>query len=72
MSEAKTHLTVVEIVERLRAAGYDDSPQTVRRLIDAGKFGPEGVDWYRTERGGHRKVRQAAVDAAIKRRQATP
>lgn len=68
MNEARSHRTVVEIVERLREAGYADSPQTVRRLIDSGAFGAEGRDWYRTERGGHRQVKASAVERFIEKR----
>jgi hypothetical protein len=58
-------LSLGEVVDRIRAAGYDDSRQTVRRLIDAGQFGQT----YRTEAGGHRKVQESAVEEFLRRRQ---
>lgn len=62
-------LTVNEVIKRLRDAGYPDSPDTVRRGVDAGDYGTEGPDWYRTERGRYRMVRASAVDRVIARRQ---
>jgi predicted nucleic acid-binding Zn ribbon protein len=61
-------LTINQVVERLRAAGYDDTGATLRRMVDAGDFGVEGDGWYRTERGKYRMVAAAAVDALIARR----
>lgn len=63
-------LTVHEVVERLRAAGYRDSAMTVRRMVDDGEFGQQGKDWYRTERGKYRMVAVAAVQALVTRRRA--
>lgn len=63
----KPWLTIREIVERLRDAGYTDSSDTVRRAIDAGRYGTQGTDWYRTD-GGYRMVRPDAVEANIQRR----
>lgn len=56
-------LTVNETVERFRAAGYPDSPQTIRRLVDEGKLVS-----YRTEEGGHRRVSAASVDDFLRAR----
>lgn len=61
-------LTVQQVVDRLRAAGYVDSPMTVRRMVDDGEFGPRGEAWYRTERGGYRMVTAAAVDRLVAKR----
>lgn len=61
-------LTVAKVKERLAAAGYPDSVDTIRRGVDAGDYGEEGVGWYRTERSGYRYVSPAAVDALIARR----
>lgn len=69
MEDAKGHLTVLEVQERLRAAGYTDSLDTIRRAIDRGVYGRRGTDWYRTE-SGYRMVRPTAVDALIERRRA--
>lgn len=63
----KPWLTLQEVIARLAAAGYTDSRATVRRAIDAGRYGAEGKDWYRTD-GGYRMVRPAAVEANIRRR----
>lgn len=71
MEASKGHLTVQEVQERLREAGYPDSVDTIRRAIDRGTYGDEGRDWYRTETG-YRMVRPAAVDAVIARRQRGP
>lgn len=56
-------LTVNETVERFRAAGYPDSPQTIRRLVDEGKLAA-----YRTEDGGHRRVSAESVDQFLRAR----
>lgn len=69
--EARGHLTVTEIQQRLRAAGYTDSLTKIRDHIDRGFYGTEGEDWYRTETG-YRMVRPGAVDAVIARRQSGP
>lgn len=63
-------LTVQQVTDLVRAAGYPDSVDTIRRRIDAGSFGQRGKDWYRTE-SGYRLVRPAAVDEfiAARRRQ---
>lgn len=61
-------LTVHEVVERLREAGYRDSAMTVRRMVDDGEFGQQGKDWYRTERGKYRMVAVTAVQALVSRR----
>lgn len=58
-----TWLTIGEVLARLRAAGYHESESTVRRMIDTGS-----VESYRTEPGGHRRIRAASVDALITRR----
>jgi excisionase family DNA binding protein len=60
-----TYLTVAEVCARLREAGYDDSPQTVRRLLTAGH-----LTGRRTEIGGHRRIEAASVDALIAKRRA--
>jgi hypothetical protein len=62
-------LTLGEVEAAMLAAGYHDSRQSIRRMIDAGQFGDEGRDWYRTETGKARRVRRAAVTALIARRQ---
>ncbi|MFC3504782.1 hypothetical protein ACFOOK_27975 [Micromonospora krabiensis] len=62
------YLTIKQVRDRLVAAGYNDSDQTIRRLVTDGKLGAEGVDWYRTERGGYRMVSAAAVDRLIANR----
>lgn len=63
-----TWLTLGEVLARLRAAGYHDGESTVRRDIDAGIYGVEGTGWYKTERGGHRRIRAKAVDERIAER----
>lgn len=60
-------LTVQQVTDIVRAAGYPDSVDTIRRRIDAGSFGKQGEDWYRTE-SGYRMVRHAAVSEFIARR----
>ncbi|MFC6017826.1 NUDIX domain-containing protein [Plantactinospora solaniradicis] len=62
------YLTISQVHTRLRDAGFTDSTQTIRRLIDDGQFGAEGEDWYRTERGGYRMISIGAVDRLIGRR----
>jgi hypothetical protein len=69
--EAKSHLTVTEIQQRLRAAGYTDSLTKIRDHIDRGFYGVEGQDWYRTDTG-YRMVLPSAVDAVIARRRSGP
>lgn len=69
--EAKGHLTVTEIQQRLRASGYTDSLTKIRDDIDRGHYGVEGTDWYRTE-AQYRMVRPAAVAAVIARRSRGP
>ena len=59
------YLSTGEVVEELRAAGYDDSESTVRRLIDAGV-----LKAYRTETGGHRRVLATSVADLLRRRAA--
>jgi hypothetical protein len=71
VNDDKRWLTLADVVARLREAGYDDSRDTVRRAIDAGQYGVEGADWYRTE-SGYRKVMPAAVDRLIARRKRQP
>ncbi len=61
-------LTVQQVADEVHAAGYPDSPATLRRMIDAGDFGEQGTAWYRTERGGYRMVRRTAVEQFLKRR----
>lgn len=61
-------LRVGDVVDMLRAAGYTDSRATVSRAIDAGRYGKQGTDWYRTD-GQYRMVRCSAVRANIARRQ---
>jgi hypothetical protein len=63
----KPWLTIKEVVDLVRAAGYTDSADTVRRAIDVGRYGTEGKDWYRTD-SGYRMVTPAAVAANIERR----
>ena len=58
-----TWLTIGEVLARFRAAGFGESESTVRRMIDDG-----ALESYRTERGGHRRVRAASVDEFIRRR----
>ena len=65
-------LTVTEVRARLLAAGYDDSVDTIRRGIDAGRYGEQGRDWYRSEGGGYRMVRPEAVDRFLARRRQPP
>lgn len=60
-------LTVQQAAAMIQAAGYPDSVATIRRRIDAGRFGEQGEDWYRSE-SGYRFVRPAAVEAFIRRR----
>ena len=64
------YLTISQVRDRLIAAGYHDSAQTIRRLIAHGKLGKEGAEdgWYRTELGGYRMVSPAAVDRLIAER----
>lgn len=61
------YLTIKQVRDRLVAAGYNDSAQTIRRLIANGKLGKEGAPdgWYRTELGGYRMVSVVAVDRLI-------
>jgi hypothetical protein len=61
-------LTVKRVAELVKAAGYPDSTDTIRRRIDKGEFGVRGRDWYRSETG-YRYVMPDAVDAFIRRRQ---
>lgn len=63
----KPWLTIKEVVDLVREAGYTDSADTVRRAIDAGRYGAEGTDWHRTD-SGYRMVTPAAVAANIQRR----
>jgi hypothetical protein len=72
VAEQGGHLTIKQVRDRLLAAGYNDSGQTIRRLLDDGELGVEGEDWYRTERGRYRKVTPAAVDRLIARRKTGP
>jgi hypothetical protein len=62
-------LTLGEVIERFRAAGYPDSESTIRRLIDDGE-----IESYRAERRGggrgHRRMRAASVEALLGRRRA--
>lgn len=58
-----TWLRMAEVVARLRAAGYQDSESTVRRMIDAGE-----LRVYRSRLGGHRRILAASVDALIEQR----
>lgn len=62
---ANGYLTIKQVRDRLVAAGFNDSAQTIRRLLTAGKLGAEGVDWYRTEIGRYRMVSADAVDRLI-------
>ncbi|MGK5737296.1 hypothetical protein [Micromonospora sp. URMC 103] len=62
------YLTIKQVRDRLVAAGYSDSDQTIRRLLADGKLGKEGIDWYRTERGRYRMVSADAVDRLIAQR----
>ncbi|WP_431728261.1 hypothetical protein [Verrucosispora sp. TAA-831] len=61
-------LTVQQVMDAVRAAGYPDKIDTLRRRIDGGHFGEQGKDWYRTE-SGYRMVAPAAVEAFLRRRQ---
>ncbi|MFG1776588.1 helix-turn-helix domain-containing protein [Micromonospora sp. NPDC049048] len=65
---ASEWLTVQQVADAFRAAGYPDSAATLRRMIDAGEFGAQGDGWYRTERGGYRMVKRSAVDDFLRRR----
>jgi excisionase family DNA binding protein len=58
-----TWLTIGEVIAALRAAGYTESESTVRRMIDDGE-----LESYRTERGGHRRVKATAVAGLIEQR----
>ncbi|MBM0279651.1 hypothetical protein, partial [Micromonospora tarensis] len=62
------YLTINQVRARLVAAGFNDSGQTIRRLVDNGHFGTEGTDWYLTEIGKYRMVAAEAVDRLIARR----
>jgi len=62
------YLTVAQVRQRLIAAGFRDSGQTIRRLVDRGHFGVEGTDWYLTEIGRYRMVAADAVDRLITHR----
>lgn len=70
MAGNSTWLTIGEVLARLRGAGYTESESTVRRMLDSGELGAEGAAWYRTERGGHRRIAVTAVDRLIARRKA--
>ncbi|MFI2577674.1 hypothetical protein ACH5AJ_36375 [Streptomyces rochei] len=65
---ASEWLTVQQVTDAVRAAGYPDSAATLRRMIDGGDFGEQGTSWYRTERGGYRMVRRSAVEQFLQRR----
>ncbi|MEV6801313.1 hypothetical protein AB0M91_23645 [Micromonospora rifamycinica] len=65
---ASEWLTVQQVTDAVRAAGYPDSAATLRRMIDAGDLGEQGTSWYRTERGGYRMVRRSAVEQFLQRR----
>ncbi|WP_121399488.1 helix-turn-helix domain-containing protein [Micromonospora sp. M71_S20] len=58
-----TWLSIGEVLARLRAAGFSESESTVRRMIDEG-----ALDSYRTERGGHRRIKAESVAELIRRR----
>lgn len=58
-------LSIGEVLARLRAAGFSESESTVRRMIDEGV-----LDSYRTERGGHRRIKAESVTALIQKRSA--
>ncbi|MDM4722728.1 NUDIX hydrolase [Micromonospora sp. WMMA1363] len=68
MDERGGYLTINQVRARLIAAGFRDSGQTIRRLVDSGHFGTEGVDWYLTERGRYRMIGTEAVNRLIARR----
>lgn len=61
-------LTIGEVVERLRAAGWPDSQWKVRRDIDRGIYGERGIDWYADEASSYRYVKPEAVDRMLARR----
>ncbi|MEU5950532.1 helix-turn-helix domain-containing protein [Micromonospora sp. NPDC047465] len=58
-----TWLAIGEVIARLRAAGFSESESTVRRMIDDGT-----LESYRTERGGHRRIKAESVADLIRRR----
>ena len=66
-----TWLTLGEVIQRFRAAGFPDSESTIRRMIDDGE-----IESYRPERRGgglgHRRMRASSVDALLERRQGGP
>ncbi|MGW3888869.1 hypothetical protein ACWD69_09280 [Micromonospora chokoriensis] len=64
---ASEWLSARQATDLIQAAGYPDSLDTVRRRIDAGKFGEQGKDWYRAE-SGYRYVTPAAVAEFIRKR----
>jgi len=65
---ASEWLTIRQVVAAFEAAGYPDSVDTIRRRIDAGKFGQQGKDWFRAEESGYRYVTPAAVAEFIRKR----
>ncbi|MGJ3228937.1 excisionase family DNA-binding protein [Micromonospora aurantiaca (nom. illeg.)] len=58
-----TWLSIGEVIAQLRAAGFSESESTIRRMIDEG-----ALESYRTERGGHRRIKAESVSALISRR----
>lgn len=52
-----------DVVGRLKAAGFAESPSTIRRMIDDGELVS-----YRARKGGHRRVSASSVAALIARR----
>jgi hypothetical protein len=57
-------LSIGEVVDRFRAAGYSEHEQTIRRIIDtliaAGK-----LEHYRTEVGRYRRLLTTDIDAYL-------
>lgn len=63
-----TWLSTGEVIDRLRAAGFTESESTVRRMIDVLADSGE-LNSYRTEPGGHRRIKATDIDNLIRRRQ---
>ncbi len=62
-----TWLSLGEVLQRLRAAGFADSESTVRRAIDSGELASYRQPG-RGARPGHRRIKASSVEEMIRRR----
>lgn len=60
MAERDQYIRISEAVAQLRAAGYDDSEWTVRRMADAGVLRS-----YKLQPSGHRRISVASIKELI-------